>query len=209
MRRLATLWIFPALLLIGASHSVAHAGAIRGEFIFEGKAPEVALVYFPEDKSLATTTAPTLDQVDKNFAPPLAVGTKGAKITFKNSDSIGHNIFVDDKEANVKFDVGLLNAGSEATQAIDWENTVVKCSCKIHPQMRAWIASIASQYYRIVDLEKAKNFEITDVPDHLSVVKVWLPNYDAVELPVKNGESQDIELKKKSKASGVLKLSRN
>ena len=210
VKRLATPWIVPALLLLSlASHRLGHAGALRGEFVFEGKAPEVALVYFPEDNSLTSATAPTLDQAEKTFTPALAVGPKGAKITFKNSDSIAHNIFADDKEANVKFDVGLLNAGSEAVQDMQWENTVVKCSCKIHPQMRAWIASISSQYYKIVDLDKGKSFDLSSIPDHLSVVKVWLPNYDPVEFTLQHGESQDIELKKKSKAAGTLKLSRN
>jgi hypothetical protein len=208
MARFATKWVVPSLvLLVVASHSKVQAGVLQGEFAFEGKAPEVALVYFPEDKSLTATT-PTLDQVDKNFAPLLVVGTKGAKIIFKNSDSISHNIFADDKDTNVKFDVGLLNAGSEASQDIDWENNVVKCSCKIHPQMRAWIASISSKYYRVIDLEKTNAFEITDVPNNLSLVKIWIPTYDAMESVMKGGESQDIELKKKSKVAGRLKLSR-
>ncbi len=209
MTRFATAWGFPSLLLLTlAFYSMVQAGALRGEFAFDGKAPEVALVYFPEDKSLPATLTPTLDQVEKNFTPPLVVGTKGATVTFKNSDSISHNIFADDKDTNITFDVGLLSAGSAAAREIDWENNVVKCSCKIHPHMRAWIASITSKYYKVIDLDKTKSFEIPDVPAHLGVVKVWLPNYDTMELAIKGGESQDVELKKKGKAAGMVKLAR-
>jgi hypothetical protein len=190
-------------------HHPAQAWVLRGEFAFQGKAPEAALVYLAEDQHLAPDISPVVDQVDKTFSPELVVGTKGAKMLFRNSDSVSHNLFVEDKDANVQFDIGLLNTGGEASHIMDWDNRVVRGRCKIHPKMGVWIASIQSRYHTTVEFAKAQSFVINEVPDHLSMVQVWLPQHPPIEFTINGGEAKEIALKKGDKPVGVLKVTRH
>jgi hypothetical protein len=186
------------------------ANSLTGEFTFNTKIPEVALVYFSEDKSLRSTVEPVIDQVEKEFVPTLVVGAKGSRLVIKNSDTLNHNTYALDQKLKVSFDTDLAGPGVVSYQTIDWaENNVVKIGCKIHPTMRAWVACISSRYYKVVEFTKGKarpKFEIKDVPDNLTQVKVWLPRYLPAEVVIKKGESKKLELKKKTKVSGTLTL---
>ena len=199
------------MFLLLCTYGSLAADTLQGEFTFHKKAPEAALVYLPEDTGLSPDVEPVLDQQEKTFIPPLVVGTKGSKVIFQNSDSVSHNIFADDKEANVKFDVGLINTGGQASQEIHWENTVVRGSCKIHPKMRAWIASIASRYYEVIDFEEQENsfkFTMNTFPKEYSNVAVWMNRYEKIETALKKGESKTIQIKQKDEVVGELTLSR-
>jgi hypothetical protein len=199
------------VFLLLCTYGSLSADTLQGEFTFHKKAPEVALVYLPEDTSLSPDVEPVLDQQEKAFTSSLVVGTKGSKVVFQNSDSVSHNIFADDREANVKFDVGLINTGEHASQDLHWENTVVKCSCKIHPKMRAWVASISSKYYEIVDFEKQKQsfkFTMDNLPEELTKVSIWMNKYEKIETSVNKGESETVEIKRRDEVVGELTLSR-
>ena len=72
-----------------------------------------------------------------------------------NSDAINHNIYANDAEAKVNFDIGLASPGTEFQQTITWEeNTFIRISCKIHPKMRAWVGSVSSKYHTEVKFSK-------------------------------------------------------
>jgi len=47
------------------------------------------------------------------------VGAKGTHTSFFNSDTINHNIYANDKEANVNFDIGLAALGEMAAGIAD------------------------------------------------------------------------------------------
>ena len=49
-------------------------------------------------------------------------------------------------------------------------------------------------------------FEIKNVPDGLTKVKVWLPRYLPAEVAIKKGESKTVELQRGKKVSGSLIL---
>lgn len=196
-------------MLCGLFHSTVLASTLKGELTFSGKTPEAGLIYFSEDKDPAPKKAPFMNQKDKAFSEKLVVSSKGSQVVFKNSDFLGHNIYADDSDANVKFDVGLMSPGVEATQKVDWDDAVVKCSCKIHPGMKAWIASIASRYYKVLNFQpeaKSLTFEIASVPSQYSKVKVWFPNYPTQEFQIKRGESKQIDLERAGKSFGALTL---
>jgi plastocyanin len=202
---------FSLVLVLLSTCGSLYANTLQGTFTFHRKAPDVALVYFSEDTNLSPDVVPVIDQKEKAFTPQLVAGTKGSKVIFQNSDSISHNIFADDMEANVKFDVGLIDAGGNASHDITWGNTVVRANCKIHPTMRTWIASIASKYYKVIDFEKNSNalsFEMNAFPESLSEVSVWLPGYEPLKTAIRKGESKTLELKKRDKVVGALTLSR-
>ncbi len=197
-------------LLVYACNT-ASADVLQGAFTFQNKAPSVALVYFPEDTSLSPVSEVVVDQVNKKFSLKLVIATKGSTIIFRNLDAIKHNIFSRDRKADVKIDLGLSQPGISVDQKVTWEDKIVKFGCKIHPKMRMWVASIASQYYKIVEFAKdAKkaNFEMRDIPDHVSTVRIWLPKYPSSEIRLQKGESKDIELYNWGSSSDTLTLVR-
>ena len=168
------------------------ADILAGEFTFAKKAPDGALIYLPEDNSLSKKEA-VIDQIDKEFTQSIVVGKKDLQATFKNSDTINHNIYVSDTDHNISFDIGLAVPGSIFQQKITWEEGInIKIGCKIHPQMRAWIVSLASKYHHILrfqDEQKTGQLEM-EAPSNFSKVRVWMPGYDLVELEIKKGESK-------------------
>lgn len=199
-----------AFLAVSSCHT-AFADVLQGEFKFEKRAPSVALVYLPEDTSLSADVKTVVDQKDKQFTQKMFVTSKGANAIFKNSDGINHNIFANDKKAGVKFDVGLMNPGGSTVHKVEWDEKIVKCSCKIHPRMKTWIASISSKYYKVIEFQKGTtefSFEMNGFPENFSQLKVWMPNYDPIELSLSKGESQDTALIKRGKTYGTLTLTR-
>lgn len=184
---------------------------IIGTFKFKKRNPGVALLYFDQDKGLKVSK-PSLDQMYKTFVKPLLVVNPGAEITFKNSDSVDHNIYASDKKQNVKFDVGLIATGADSQYKVEWDKgKVVKLRCKIHPKMKTYIANIESEYHKVVPFEKKQkevSFELKDVPSQLETIEIWLPKYNELNVNLKPGETKTIELKRKGKLKGTLELER-
>ncbi len=186
-------------------------GTLSGQFSFLRKPSRVALIYFSDDKGLKQGL--TIDQKGKQFLSQIAVGSPGEVIAFKNSDKIDHNIYADDKRLGIKFDLGLMRAGSNfsGTQPISWEaGEVVKIGCKIHPKIRFYAVSLTSRYHRVLEFngEKVTSFRFEVPPGKLTKVAVWLPKYDPINVSIKPGERKDIELKKKGKLRGTLFITR-
>ena len=202
-------------ILLGAaiSHAgLASADTLHGTFTFAKKAPQVALIYWPEDTSLPTSRPTVIDQQNKQFTQKLYVAPQGGHALFKNSDSISHNIFVNDKKAGVQFDIGLMQPGDNHTKEVEWNEKVVRCGCKIHPKMKSWVASISSRYYKIIEFKKGQKefqFSMNTFPEHLTKVKVWMPKYKEIELSIASGASKKVDLEKKGKPAGALTLTRN
>ena len=163
-------------------------------------------------KALTPGDAIVIDQVDKVFTTKLVVGTKGSNIDFKNSDTIDHNIYANDLNAKVDFDIGLVEPGGSSILPMDWDSgKIVRIGCKIHPRMRSYIANLSTKYHLILPFEKGKasyEFELDNVPDELTRIKVWMPRYNPIELDISVGESKEVELTKKEKVYGTLKLTR-
>ncbi|ETW97126.1 MAG: hypothetical protein ETSY1_23905 [Candidatus Entotheonella factor] len=209
-RAVRGLWFSVVMMSLVASPHVL-ADTVEGTFTFTKRAPRAALIYFPEDQSLPVDTPAVVDQKDEQFTQRIVVVRKGAQATFQNSDTVDHNTFVHDEDAGVKFDIGLMSPGGSVQQEITWENQIVRCGCKIHPKMRLWIASIASKYHKTVEFEKkakTATFTIDDVPETLTQIRVWMPKYDPIEVNLMPGASSEVELLRKNKPRGVLKLTR-
>ena len=193
--------------------SLSAQTTLKGEFEFNKKPPYGAVVLFGEDKSLEGKTGSVLDQKDKMFSKKIIVVPKATTISFKNSDMIDHNIFADDKDANVKFDAGLVAPGNDAKQASSWpEGTIFRIGCKIHPKMRSYVVVTSSAHFAEVEFDskdKKASFEIKNVPENLTKVNIWLPRYEKIEVEVKKGESKTVELKKPGKTTVYGKVTLN
>ena len=193
------------ITLIFLSAPAFAQSTLKGEFEFAKRPPYGAVVLFGEDKSREGKEGSVLDQKDKMFSQKIIVVPKGTTIAFKNSDMIDHNIFADDKDANVKFDAGLVAPGNDAKQNSVWpEGTIFRIGCKIHPKMRSYVVVASSAHFAEVEFdskEKKFSFEVKDVPDSLNKVNIWLPKYEKIEVEVKKGETKTVELKKPGKTT--------
>lgn len=200
-----------ALLLAGLTLSqVAMADTVSGTLTFDKKAAFVGLFYANEGAS--GPAAATMDQKNKVFTDKLAVVGKGGNVTFNNSDDFQHNIFANDPNTNVKFDVGLIEPGQTSNVSVDWsENTLTRVGCKIHPRMRTYIANVTTETYQVIDFEKKnKSYDIKlDVTASQNSFSLVIPKYDKIDVTLAKGESKTVDVTRKGKKKATLTLSRS
>ncbi len=207
--------ILIGILLGGTSTfgGMAWADVLSGEFIFIKSVPKGALLYFDTTTKTSVPIESIVDQQNKEFSQQIVVGSQGSVITFQNSDTINHNIYANDQEHKVNFDVGLAPPGSSFQQSVTWKHgTAIRISCKIHPRMRAWLFSLDSPYYKTIKFEKKVkqiSFQMLDLPENVSKFHVWIPSYQEITLDIKPRESQEIDLMRKGKLRGTLKITRS
>ena len=200
------------ILLFVFLESTAVAGSLEGKFDFKKRPAKGAVIYFSDDSSASTEREVIVDQTKKQFNELIVVAPKGAKVRFKNSDAVRHNVYARNKAHNVKIDIGFLKPGEEKTQEVGWnEGIAAKMKCKIHASMQAWVFLTSSQYYKAIDFKRKKktSFVINDVPDSLSKITIWMTDLKKpleVELPI--GQTIEIKLKKRKKVRGTLTLTR-
>ena len=194
----------------------AFSDTITATITFPKRPPKVGLLYISDDKSGANAKGPTIDQQNKEFISPLFVGPKDSEITFQNSDDISHNVYADDRENGVKFDLGISEASSKFSRKvkISWdEGKIVKVACKIHPRMHTWVASLSTSHYQVVKFDRKKkgaSFEVKlkDVPSTLEKISLWLPKFESQSIAVKTGETKVADLIRKGKVKGSIKIVR-
>ena len=189
----------------------AFSTTITGEFTFNKKAPKGVLIYVVGDTSLNQPAI--IDQKNNQFVQPIVVGKKGTNVQFVNSDTINHNVYADDKKKNVNFDIGLALPGSSFEERITWEEgELVRISCKIHPKMRAWVGSMSSKYFQILTFErkqKQASFVIEGVPSGLQTIRVVIPGYDEITTEISVGNTVTVDVNRKKKKRGTMKLQRS
>ena len=208
MKLLLTVPITSACLLLATQTPLADT--ISGEIHFSSKPPLVALIYIP---SASPSGLPAdIDQIDKAFTKKLIVVSQGSSVNFKNSDSVDHNVFVNDLKHGAQFDVGLMAPGGNKHIKVDWsENSIVRVGCKIHPRMRTYLANIKTRHYTIVEFDKTKQryqFEISDIPDDAGSVVVKIPKYDVIKLDIERKGSSKAPIVKRGKQRGEFFVNR-
>lgn len=198
-----------AVCVIFLSASV-NADVITGEISF-AKKPPFAGVLFVKQSQPATASA-SMDQVNKVFTKKVTLGAPGTDVTFKNGDSFDHNIFANDLQNNISFDIGLMPAGQSSEIKMDWkEDTMVRIGCKIHPKMRSYIANVNSDHYQEFEFEKkVKSYpvNIANVPADQHEIALIIPKYEKITVTLLKGESKTVDITKKGKVRGSLVVSR-
>lgn len=188
----------------------ATAWELTGQLEFAGRAPASVLVYLPEDNSRQGKT--TLDQKDKTFLPEVVLVAPDAPLMIRNSDEVDHNVYANDRDLGVKFDIGLRPPGSEVPLKADWpEGELVKLSCKIHPRMRAWVLSTSSglaQNFAIPKRARSFSFSLTNLPEGLTEVRLLIPAYRPVSVKLNPGETETAPLTRKNRSKGTALLRR-
>ncbi len=187
------------------------ADTITGTIEFTKKPPYVGVLYATDDGT--GMSQGIVDQVDQQFSPMLIVTKTNETVVFKNSDDVDHNIFANDRKSNVKFDVGLMPPSDNRDFPQQWPaDSLSKISCKIHPKMRGYIANISSSAIQPFTFDRSsKSFaiDLQGVPSNVNEIRLLLPQYDAIILPIAKGETKTADLVRKGKNKGKLTLMRN
>jgi len=172
--------------------------------------PPVLALYWPEDSSL--TASPVMDHQDGHFTEKLILGNKGSHMSLRNSDEVGHTIYVKDKKQKVRWQLNYMPPNSSFEQELFWDNDIfVEIKCRLHLYMSSWVGSISSKYYKIVEIEAQQNylrFAMSSYPEHFKKIKIWMPKYGLLETSIEIGEKKSIELKIANRIVGVIRLNR-
>lgn len=188
------------------------AGTVDVELNFDKKPAKFGITYLYDES--APMLSGTVDQKDKKFIDGVVTVSPDSILTFKNSDSVDHNIFANElsDSLSLQFDVGLMPVDSEQELAVDWSNgTLVRIGCKIHPKMKSYVANIKAKEFSVFDFKKTEKLYKVELNSDLesAEVKILLDRYDPISISVKPGESQSIDLVKKGKKKGTAIISHN
>ena len=172
--------------------------------------PPVLAIYWPEDSSL--NTAPIMDHQDGFFSEKLILGNQGSQMILRNSDEVGHTIYVKDKKQNVRWQLNYMSPNSSFEQTLYWDNNIfVEMKCRLHLYMSAWVGSISSKYYKIVKFaagQQVQRFAMSSYPESFKNISIWLPQVGLIETTIDIGETKSIELKIANKIVGLIRLNR-
>lgn len=200
------------LALALVSGSCVFAGKVEGVLTFDKRNPHVGVAYFSDAADGGPDVCGSLDQKDKAFSEPLVVGKDGCEIKFHNSDDTDHNIFANDLESGVSFDVGLIPPGGDASTVVNWRaGHLVRLGCKIHPKMVSYIMNLPTSRYTIVEFEEGQletRFAVMDVPDAAKKLEIVLQPLDPISLTLAPGQTVEADITYKGKVFGKLRVTR-
>jgi len=173
--------------------------------------PPSVLVYWPEDKSLKAR--PVMDHRHGDFTESLIVGQRGARMSLRNSDDVGHTIYVKDKRQGVNWRLNYMPPLSRFEQELFWDEGVfVELRCRLHEYMSAWAGSISSRYHKILSLDEEDSslrFAMQDYPEGFSQVRIWMPHFKPIHTQIRSGETQRFNLKRGAQIWGELIIRRS
>lgn len=197
--------VFSTLVLTSAI-----ADTVTGKITFVKKPPYAGALYVKE--SATGVSAATLDQSNKVFNQKIFAVSNGGKIQFKNSDEFQHNIFANDPNSGVQFDVGLMNPGANLDLDVKWqENSLTRIGCKIHPKMRSYILNVPTKVFQLFEFEKkVKEYDVSlaNVQASHNTFVLSLPKYEEIEVTLNPGDEKTVDILRKGKVRGSLTLKR-
>jgi len=154
-----------------------------------------------------------MDHRDGDFTERLIVGQRGAHMSLRNSDDVGHTIYVKDKRQGVNWRLSYMPPLSRFEQELFWDEGVfVELRCRLHEYMSAWAGSISSRYHKILSLDEQDSslrFDMQDYPEDFSQVKIWMPNFKPIDTQIRSGETQRFNLKRGAQIWGELIIRRS
>ncbi len=220
--------LFLITITIFALVPASYSATVTGTFLFTQSPPEAAVVYIRDIN--APSHVANIDQKDIKFTKKFDVSSTGTDVIFTNSDPVNHNLFANSYKTNTQFDVGLIPPNKAVEIPVQWpEDTLIRVGCKIHRNMRTYVANIKSKNYTIVDfvrkprwksqngfksyvdIKKANpidkyDFKLLDVSDDKQSVTIMLPHIDLIEVDLELFEEKEIIISRRGRQRGTLKL---
>jgi plastocyanin len=182
------LWTAAAVLSVSLALPAVAAGqgatgSITGTVkVAGGESPSDVVVFVEEATGGGKPAAAVMDQKNLKFIPHVLPVVVGTTVTFKNSDTVAHNVFSPDHE---KYNLGTFGPG------LSKEHTFAKCPkapcayvqlCMIHPEMEAYIVVLQNSHFAAAG--ETGQFTIDNVPAGKYQVGVWAPKGKAQPKPV-------------------------
>jgi plastocyanin len=125
----------------------------------------------PLRQSLPTPSRPdpaAIEQRNLTFLPPLIVVLVGARVDFRNHDTVYHNIYSLSK--GNRFNLGLYKPGETRSIVLNTPG-VVKVFCNIHDVMRATVVVLDTPYFTMTDRDGA--YTLPALPSGSYRLHVW------------------------------------
>jgi len=130
-----------------------------------------AVVYAQSGTAAARTTRQAvIDQRDKQFIPYVTAIQVGTAILFPNKDNIRHHVY--SLSPAKRFELPLY-AGVPAAPVIFDKEGFVTLGCNIHDWMIAYVAVLATPYFRVSGAEG--RVTLADLPAAKYLVQAWHP----------------------------------
>lgn len=189
--------------------SISFAGSVEVALNFDKKPAKFGIAYLYDEN--APPIEGVVDQQDKQFVHGVVAVSPNTAVSFKNSDSVDHNIFVNElsKDFSLQFDIGLMPAYSEIKHQVDWDNgTLIRIGCKIHPKMKGYIANIKSKSHANFEFKKKKKDYSLSLKDasYPAQVKILLDRHEPVIATLTDANPVTVDLIKKGKKRGTATL---
>ncbi len=130
-----------------------------------------ALVYLVAEQPAATMASPAegkIDQVDRDFTPPVSAVQVGATVHFPNSDNIRHHVYSFSTPRT--FEIRLYS-GIPAEPIVFDRPGLVVLGCNIHDHMIAWLYISPSEHFALSDAQG--RISVADLPDGVYRVHAW------------------------------------
>jgi plastocyanin len=113
-----------------------------------------------------------MDQKGLAFQPHILMVPVGATVDFRNSDSVGHNVFWPSISGDKKLSHNLGTWPQGETRSFKFSHPgIVPLLCNVHPEMSGYIIVTPTPY--AAETDASGNFEIKDVPDGNYKVMAW------------------------------------
>jgi plastocyanin len=153
--------------------SVACAGEIVGRVTGEnGEGIAQAVVFVqelpPEVTLPSTPQSAVIDQIHKEFIPPLLPISVGTEVRFPNHDQIHHHVYSFSRTKNFELP---LYKGEDAPPVLFDKAGVVKIGCNIHDWMSAIILVLPTPYYAVTD--ETGQFTLGNLPPGVYTLACW------------------------------------
>ncbi len=175
-------------------------GSIKGQVTVSGvRDKQNVLVYVVnvEGDYSGSKKPAAMDQEKLAFSPHLLPIVKGTTVTFKNSDSVLHNVFwAKSRDGSYGArNLGTWGKGGTKEFTFDKEGEVTLL-CNVHPEMEGHIIVLQNPFFATVGDDGS--YEIKGVPPGQYSVKAWYPNpkklkSKTAEVSVSAGKTTDLD----------------
>lgn len=178
---------------------VAETGSVSGKFTAlsrvktRGDTSEKDIVVYLKPAKAQEHTPPSAPievlQEKLQFKPHVLPVLKGSSLSFKNADTVTHNVFAKDDCCSMDMD---MPAGNDGAVKLD-KSGVVSVICRLHPEMSMFIVVLDDPWFAHAELKKVKvdgkstytcEYSISGVPPGSYTLTFWNKKLKAAEFEI-------------------------